>query len=81
LERAACPYQVGNRIRYTGPTRMASDDVLLSTGAMGTVISGGGGAWVEPDTGFRHSWHCRVRFDNGREFTVAEMSAAKFERT
>ena len=81
-------FEVGDRIRYIGrrsieaPAGIGDDgpDTLLREGMVGTVVQDED-EWVDlaPATLMKQKAICRVRFDNGYEYTVFENRATEFE--
>jgi len=80
------PFEVHDRLEYLGESSIEAPaavggetaDTLLKPGMRGTVVYSKPG-WIDPRSGKSQPAHCRIKFDNGYEFTINSENKNRFK--
>jgi hypothetical protein len=80
-------FEVGDRLEYLGGSSIEAPvifcgqraDTLLKPGMIG-IVTYSQPEWTDPGNGAVWPAHCRIRFNNGNEFTIYAASKSRFKK-
>jgi hypothetical protein len=80
-------FEVGDRLEYLGESSIKAPaavggemaDTLLRPGMKGIVTYSNPG-WCDPASGKNQPAHCRIKFNNGYEFTINQGNKSRFKK-